>query len=117
MSLFFSCMLLVCLYTLHPLLLSNAQSMAKSFQVTRTANETELCALDPPSTALNFSELNGLLVNIGTAPPMALCGWKCTMDEGCMSYNWRGDIQVCELYNYDPTNCSVTSCCSLYQVD
>jgi len=107
-----------CLCAFHLLLglLSTRQTTAKSFQMTRTPNGTSLCALGLPSTTLNVSELNGLLVDVAAAPPMVLCGWKCTMDESCTSYNWRDDIQVCELYNYDPTNCSIVSCCSFYQV-
>ena len=105
-----------CWSVYHLLLFSNARSMAKSFQVTRAPNGTELCATDPPATALNVSRLYELLVGIGTPSLVVLCGWKCTMDEGCTSYNWRDDIQVCELYRYDPTFCSVVACCSFYQV-
>src|SRR6218665_1835617 len=108
--------LVLCCFVSHPLLFSKGQTMAKSFQVTRANSGAGLCANDPPSTALNVSGLNGLLVDIGAAPSMILCGWACTMDASCTSYNWRDDIQVCELYNYDPTNCSIVSCCSLYQV-
>src|SRR5688572_2152042 len=86
------------------------------FRVMRASNGTELCAVDPPSMVFNVSQLNGSLVNGGCAPPKALCAWKCTKDLDCTSYNWRDDIEMCELYYYPPFSCAIVNSCSFYQV-
>src|ERR1700733_1829687 len=101
----------------HLLLFSNGQMLAKSFQVTRTSDGTELCSVDPPSKAFNVSQLIGASAYLGIVPSKALCGWQCSKDPNCMSYNWRDDIGVCEVYYYDPVSCSVVSCCEFFQVN
>src|SRR6218665_3234079 len=89
----------------------------KVFRITLASNGTELCAVDPPTAVFTISELNESSINIiGCAPPKALCARKCMKDQHCISYNWKDDSQLCELFRYPPENCAVISRCCYYQV-
>lgn len=87
-----------------------------AFNVLRASNGTELCCVDPPSNVFNASQLDGSLVSVGCAPLIALCAWKCTNDLDCSSYNWKDDVELCELYYYPTTSCAIVNGCSFYKV-
>src|SRR6218665_2020907 len=87
-----------------------------TFSVLRASNGTELCCVDPPSKVFNVSQLDGSLVSVGCAPLIVLCAWKCTNDLDCSSYNWKDDVELCELYYYPTTSCAIVNGCTFYQV-
>src|SRR6218665_1323900 len=95
----------------------NTGQGAKVFRILQASNGTELCDVDTPTAVFSVSELKESSVGIiGCAPPKALCAWKCMKDGNCISYNWKDDSQLCELFQQPPENCAVVSRCTYYQV-
>jgi len=84
-----------------------------------THSQVSICRVDPPSRNVSVSRLVGYGSG-GCVSGSVWCAWMCTMDINCVSFNYRGDGEMCEMYYIysDINTCydSVPQCLYYYQV-
>ncbi len=80
------------------------------FVPVRSANNSLLCATDPPSAVLSVADLSvGIPAGV---PEDVICGFGCTGYSGCKSFNYvqqQNAPSRCDLYLYSPRHCSTAS--------
>lgn len=79
-------------------------------------NQLPLCAIDPPSAVLAMDD-----AHVGVPPGVpepVVCSFSCAGYFGCTSFNYRSDLQQCELFNYAMKNCTASAkgTCMHFQV-
>lgn len=92
------------------------QHGSRTFRVKRATDGTEFCASDNPSAAYNSSQLDKPVVGSRCVPWSLLCAWKCSTDESCISFNWKNDQQLCEIFYYVPVSCEFVAGCNFHEV-
>lgn len=89
---------------------------SRTFQVKRAPDGRELCASDTPSAVYNTSQLDKPPFGPECVPGSVLCAWKCTTDESCISFNWKYDIDLCEVFYFVPVRCDFVAGCAFHEV-
>src|SRR6218665_1379864 len=87
-----------------------------TFRMKRYANGTDQCASDIPSVVYNYSQLEESSVGPVGVPGSVLCAWKCKTDESCVSFNWKYDRELCELFYCVVASCHFVAGCSFLEV-
>lgn len=87
-----------------------------TFRVKRATDGTQLCARDNPSVVYNSSQFEKPPVSPGCVPESVLCAWKCKTDENCISFNWKNDQQLCEVFYFVPLSFGFVAGCDFHEV-
>lgn len=94
----------------------NSETSSTTFCCKTDPSGTELCARDNPSVVYNSSQLDEPYAGARCVPGSVLCAWKCKMDKTCISFNWKYDIQLCEVFYFVPVSYNFVPGCEFRQV-
>src|SRR6218665_2311954 len=94
----------------------DSQGSSQTFRSETDLSGTELCSSDTPSLVYNSLRLEESPAVPGCVPGNVLCAWKCTRDESCIAFNWKYDMQLCELFYFVPVSYAVVAGCAFKQV-
>ena len=96
----------------------NAGEVSQRFNRVTSSNSSDVCAVDLPSEVF---QANPTLFNSVCVPPSVQCAGRCTLDPNCTSFNYKSNLQQCQLYFYQPktftsddTLCQYFSVCYLH---
>ena len=76
----------------------------KSFKKMTSLTGSDVCAVDKPTLIFNVTADAAAGPSSACVPPAVQCAWRCQREPVCIGYNYKVDLQRCELHFYLPTN-------------
>lgn len=89
---------------------------SRPFYLTQTGSGSVLCVDDVPWSTFTAVELNGTITKERCVPLIVQCAYRCSATEHCNSFNWKEDIELCELFYNTTCNCVYSANCRNFQV-
>lgn len=87
------------------------------FYLRQTGSGSALCADDIPWITFTAAELNGTIATKERCVPLGVqCAYRCYATEYCNSFNWKDDVELCELFYNNTINCVFSANCRNFQV-
>ena len=97
----------------HRYLISVLGSNDQSLQLATMTNGQAVCAVDEADQVLTSSDFT---TSTDCIPSVVQCSWQCKRNPNCTEFNYRPDVEKCELYFNRPSCFLPQANCQHFQV-